>query len=375
MIYLFYILIVIKLIISPLASKFNNIYIFLPDICLIFFCTILILKETSRKINFLFYLILFQILIVITSSVVNDINIINSIQNILRTLLPLSILVYLSFNSKLFLDDDLDRLGIQLCLLVIFLSFYAFINFEPELNKGITLLPSYFGGVHSSSYILLSSFFILFAIYQKNKNNLKIKLFYIAYIIFCLYMFVSGWAVRTILLSFILFYYVDFFSYKINKDPIKSFIFLFVLILSILTILIAFDFTNLDKLDQFSSGRLSMYNEKLILISNFTLKDFFLGKGYGSDLIISQVWWWGKYGTHNDYVTLFYENGILFMIAFIFLLIKLYKVLSTNIEKNLFIVILFTSLISNGFFVRPIAMYIIILSFLILKKNSKKINV
>jgi len=81
MIYLFYILIVIKLIISPLASKFNNIYIFLPDICLIFFCTILILKETSLKINFLFYLILFQILIVITSSVVNDINIINSIYN------------------------------------------------------------------------------------------------------------------------------------------------------------------------------------------------------------------------------------------------------------------------------------------------------
>jgi len=375
MIILFYFLILIKLIISPLSLKFNNFLIYLPDLFLVIVCIIFFLKETNRKKIFLFYLIFVQILIVIISSLVNDLSIISSVQNISRTLLPLAILVFLINEPRISLAYNLDKLGFYLCLAVIILSVYAFLNFEPEINRGLILLPSYFGGVHTSSYILLSSFFILFTIYFKNQNNFKIKLFYITYIILCFYMFSIGWAVRTILLSIILFFYLYFFSFKINKGPIKSFTFLFVLILIILLILNTFNLFNFQNLDQFSSGRLSMYKEKLILISNFSLKEFFLGKGYGSDLIFSQVWWWAEKGSHNDYITLFYENGILFMIIFLILLNKLYKLLSTNIEKSLFIIILFTSFISNGFLTRPIAMYVIILSFLILKKNSKEINV
>lgn len=375
MIYFLFFLILIKLIISPLSLKFNNIFIYLPDLFFIIFCIILFLKETNRKKIFLFYLIFVQILIVIISTIVNDVSLINSIQNISRTLLPLAILIFLINEPRISLEYNLDKLGFFLCLVVILLSVYAFFNFESEINRGLILLPSYFGGVHTSSYILLSSFFILFAIYFKNQNNFKIKLFYLTYIILCFYMFSTGWAVRTIFLSIILFFYLYFFSFKINKDPIKSFIFLLILILITLLILNTFNLINFQNLDQLSSGRFSMYKEKLILISNFTLKEFFLGKGYGSDLIFSQVWWWAEKGSHNDYITLFYENGILFMIIFIILLIKLYKLLSSNIEKNLFIIILFTSLISNGFLTRPIAMYIIVLSFLILKKNSKEINV
>jgi hypothetical protein len=375
MIILFYLLILIKLIVSPLSLKFNNFFIYLPDLFFLLFCIIFFLKETSRKKIFLIYLIFVQILIVIISSWVNDTSLFGSVQNISRTILPFAILILLINEPRISLEYNLDKLGIYLCFTVILLSVYAFFNFEPEINRGLILLPSYFGGVHTSSYILLSSFFILFAIYFKNQNNFKIKLFYLIYIILCFYMFSTGWAVRTIFLTFILFFYLYFFSYKINKDPIKSFIFLFILNLIILIILNTFNLINFQNLDQLSSGRLSMYNEKLILISNFTLKEFFLGKGYGSDLIISQVWWWAEKGSHNDYITLFYENGILFTTIFVILLIKLYKLLSTNIEKNLFIVILFTSLISNGFLVRPIAMYIIIFSFLILKKNLKEINV
>lgn len=375
MIYFLFFLILIKLIISPLSLKFNNIFIYLPDLFFIIFCIILFLKETNRKKIFLFYLIFVQILIVIISTIVNDVSLINSIQNISRTLLPLAILIFLINKPRISLEYNLDKLGFFLCLVVILLSVYAFFNFESEINRGLILLPSYFGGVHTSSYILLSSFFILFAIYFKNQNNFKIKLFYLTYVILCFYMFSIGWAVRTIFLSIILFFYLYFFSIKINKDPIKSFIFLLILIFITLLILNTFNLINFQNLDQISSGRFSMYNEKLILISNFTLKEFFLGKGYGSDSIFSQVWWWAEKGSHNDYITLFYENGILFMIIFIILLIKLYKLLSSNIEKNLFIIILFTSLISNGFLTRPIAMYIIVLSFLILKKNSKEINV
>ena len=374
MILLFYLLILIKLIISPLSLKFNNFFIYLPDLFFLLFCIILFLKETSRKKIFLLYLIFVLILIVIISSFVNDTSFFNSVQNISRTILPFAILIFLINEPRISLEYNLDKLGIYLCFTVIPLSVYAFFNFEPEINRGLILLPSYFGGVHTSSYILLSSFFILFAIYFKNQNNFKIKLFYLTYIILCFYMFSTGWAVRTIFLTFILFFYLYFFSYKINKDPIKSFIFLFILNLIILIILNTFNLINFQNLDQLSSGRLSMYNEKLILISNFTLKEFFLGKGYGSDLIISQVWWWAEKGSHNDYITLFYENGILFTTVFVILLIKLYTLLSTNIEKNLFIIILFTSLISNGFLVRPIAMYIIIFSFLIFKIDSKKIN-
>ena len=211
MILLFYLLILIKLIISPLSLKFNNFFIYLPDLFFLLFCIILFLKETSRKKIFLLYLIFVLILIVIISSFVNDTSFFNSVQNISRTILPFAILIFLINEPRISLEYNLDKLGIYLCFTVILLSVYAFFNFEPEINRGLILLPSYFGGVHTSSYILLSSFFILFAIYFKNQNNFKIKLFYLTYIILCFYMFSTGWAVRTIFLTFILFFYLYFF--------------------------------------------------------------------------------------------------------------------------------------------------------------------
>src|SRR5210317_870381 len=121
MIILFYFLILIKLIISPLSLKFNNFLIYLPDLFLVIVCIIFFLKETNRKKIFLFYLIFFQILIVIISSLVNDLSIISSVQNISRTLLPLAILVFLINEPRISLAYNLDKLGFYLCLAVIIL--------------------------------------------------------------------------------------------------------------------------------------------------------------------------------------------------------------------------------------------------------------
>ena len=121
-----------------------------------------------------------------------------------------------------------------------------------------------------------------------------------------------------------------------------------------------------------------MYTEKFDIIKSFTISQIILGTGYGSDLIVSEIWWWGERGSHNDFLTFFIENGVIFLLLYAALLKDIYIMLKNNTQKILFLSIIFTSCVSNGFLSRSISLYLIIFIIICLKnynlKNNTKIS-
>ena len=380
MLNLFFCTVILKLLITPLgygnnnSAFFINEYLFFfPDIILMIICFIIYVKETNRKKNFLSLLILFQALIVLLSNIINEISLIESLKNISRTLTPLALIYLLSFQKNIIDHEKLLKLGVSLIIIISLLNFYAFINFSPEYNRTERFLPSYFGGVHTSSYILLSTYFLLFIVYETSQKSFAFKIFLTIYTIFCLYMFMLGWAVRTILLSFSLFHILNYLSKKNFKNPFSNFLIIFFTIIFLTLVLLEFNIIFIENIDLLASGRISMYDEKFSLIRNFTIAEFSFGKGFGSDLIFTEVWWWDTKGSHNDFITIFFENGILFFILFVITLNNIYKLLENELLKIIFLTMIATSLLSVGFMARPIPSYLMVLVFLI-STNYKKIN-
>ena len=50
---------------------------------------------------------------------------------------------------------------------------------------------------------------------------------------------------------------------------------------------------------------------------------------------------------------------------------NIYKLFTSNLEKSIFLTIIFTSLISTGYLVRPMAMYVMVLALLIINNYAK----
>ena len=114
-----------------------------------------------------------------------------------------------------------------------------------------------------------------------------------------------GWGVRTILISFLLFHILYYLSIKNIGNPFSNFLKIFITLLVLIVILLQTNIISFDNIDLVSSGRISMYYEKFSLIRNFSITEVLLGKGFGSDLIFTDVWWWDTKGSHNDFITIF----------------------------------------------------------------------
>lgn len=113
-------------------------------------------------------------------------------------------------------------------------------------------------------------------------------------------------------------------------------------------------------LDKISSGRLTMYGDKFELLGSYTFIEILFGRGFGSDLIVTEKWWWDEKGSHSDYITYVIENGIFYLLTFLVVILSLIRI---NRKTNLIIIslvfgYLLTSLISNGIAVRPLAGYV-----------------
>ena len=86
----------------------------------------------------------------------------------------------------------------------------------------------------------------------------------------------------------------------------------------------------------------------------------FLEEGAGSDFITTESWWYDDKGSHSDFLTFTVENGIPYLLLFIFLIVTIipyYKKINL-IYFSLLLGYFLSSLISNGIAVRPLAGYI-----------------
>jgi hypothetical protein len=243
------------------------------------------------------------------------------------------------------------------------LSFIAFLFFNPTFNRGIYRWPVFFSGLHTHNYVL-ASLFVGISYLLKEK-----KWWMFGFMLLSFLFLIVGYNVRTVIVFYFLFIIVmlylttGFFRYVYAKA---------ILFIPFFIGLIAIYFRDFD-FDRFSSGRLTMYAKKYDILQGYTFKDYLFGRGWGSDMVKTTEWWWEEKGSHNDFLTYVVENGIPFTIVFLILLLSL-LFLSKRISivlTTLIVGYLLTSLLSNGFAVRPLASYMFFLVFAYIYNSNK----
>ena len=156
---------------------------------------------------------------------------------------------------------DLNKLTFNFVKLCLVLTLIALMFFNPSSNRGPQkFLPIFFESIHTHSYVLVAIFIIVSKHLLDKKKRLLLLLFLVVSFSFLW----KGYQIRTAILVYLI--YIFFVLYKLHTFFkylwIKAFIYVPVIIL-----ILNFSFYSFD-LDEISSGRLSMYSEKVDQIKN-----------------------------------------------------------------------------------------------------------
>lgn len=356
--------------ILKLPSDFSTIieYILLP---LLVVFIVRNLKLFSKG-KFIFQVSIFLYFINILTGLLNGISLFSSINYSLKLFAPIYLffaLIIAHYKNGFDLKKNMKNV-IKVCLV---LTFIGLLFFDPSFNRGAFFLPIYFSGNHTHSYILVCCFIgISYLLFRSDKKKWMV-VFLLASFTFLL----VGYNIRTSLVLYLIYIIVmlylcnNMFKYLIVKG---------IIVILPLLILVVFIKYKVD-LDYFSSGRLSMYAEKIDQLSRNSFLEWTFGSGYGSDLIVIDAWWWEKKGAHSDVITYLVENGIIylgfFFLTIISLLILLGKI--NMIYCSLILGYFITGTISNGLLSRPLAAYVFftVLAFIyvdILSESNKTIK-
>ena len=243
-----------------------------------------------------------------------------------------------------------SRMAIGIAVLVVCLTYYGIVAYPMNINRGEEWLPTYFGGLHESAYILSSAAYLSMA-GSKIDTNLPSRAISYLVITFVLYVLFFGWGVRTVAFTsaaFLVFAYLI----RVGVRPTVLFSISALTSATLLLALFGLDLLDVATVSKFTSGRVEMYAEKINFLTNNSLGEWMFGHGAGSDLMVSRVWWVEK-GAHNDYLTFLTESGVIFMVGLIALLWNTARSIPSPHGQALFIFALLTSLGSNGYLTRP----------------------
>ena len=312
-----------------------------------------------------FLLTLFLFFFNILTSLFNSLDIISSITYTLKVCSPIYFLFVLIIHYKgshLRLNYNLKKI----IFYIIFLSIIALCFFNVSYNRGQERLPIYFSGLHTHNYIL-SLVFISISYFLRNRKYLLVL-----FLLGTFYFLFFGYNVRTALVFYFIFISsMLYYKSKSFKSLLNLFLVFSPIILGFLIVIFR-DFN----FDEFSSGRITMYNEKINTLKSYNITELLLGRGRGSDLVTTTEWWFEKKGSHNDYLTFTIENGIIYTIIFVLTIISL---LFIKNRISIFVVALVlgyltTSVVSNGFALRPLASYLffLICAVILTNENTEK---
>ena len=305
------------------------------------------------KLKPLILLSFFMLGINMITGIINNVNLIDSVNYSLKIFSPFyffcAIITYHNKYKKTI--KTILLYTVKLCL---GLTVIGIIFFNPSYNRFQNYLPIYFDSIHTHSYVLLSVFIAIgYLIYRQNHKILLIGFLIISF----LFLFL-GYDVRTSLIMYLIFcitmLYLVSDVFKILFIKVLVFVPLIVLLLFLIKI----------DLNQFSSGRTTMYTEKFDLLSTYNTTDWMFGRGFGSDLIKTDIWWWDKKGSHSDLLTFLVENGVIYSMFFLIFLYNLIMLIKKPNIIFLCIVLgmIVSSTISNGIMIRPLAGYVFYLT-------------
>jgi O-antigen ligase len=179
-----------------------------------------------------------------------------------------------------------------------------------------------------------------------------------------------GYKARNAELAFILFFVSFYFFESKYSTSLRSTIFFMSSIFFIIFIFLINGFFTLDW-NEISSGRLLSWNERINILISYDFGTLFFGQGYGADIMKTKQWWWDEKPSHNDFLSLIFNSGLLSFLLFIIIFYKLFKN-ANSFQKSLIIFIIITSTTNTGYLGRPIQFLYLIIIYLLSNTLSKK---
>lgn len=306
----------------------------------------------------------------IFTSIVTGVNLIDSIEYTLKLGAPvLFFMCLIAYNNKHGLN--IKKLMKQLVVICFGLTLIGILIFDPSFNHYRNWLPVYFASLHTHNYLLVALFIaIAYYMYTQGKQ-LSLLLFFIVSFLF-LY---KGYQIRSALVFYAV--YIVAALFVMHKD-FQKLISKAILLLPFGVILFFTLSANFD-LNKYSSGRVTMYEEKYQMLQEYDAIDYLFGKGRGADFITTSDWWYEEKNSHNDLLTFLVENGVPYALLFLLLLLSI--VFNTGKLRLLFAALVFgylcTSLLSNGIALRTTAGYVIFitLAFIQIYKKPARVEV
>ena len=306
-----------------------------------------------------------------------DSSIVGSLKSSLRFFLPIlvanQLILYRKSNNY---THRIRRTGFLVFILLHSLLIVGFLFLPASHNRGEVWAPAYFQGLHSTAYVVLSSYFIFQALLSRTaRYRLQWE---VLYILFTFYYISELFGVRTALVSLVAFILLRCTYMLKSKHLIAS-----IVVLCTGTFLFFLVYADpigdgLTLYTSLSSGRLAMYSQKIEQLRHNSIISWFIGNGFNSDLITSKIWWWEAKGAHNDFITILVERGVMGMILFFMIMRNLYIALTVGAKDSILIKMMLVSLFissafSNGIIVRPVAAYVFFLALVLVSTRGDDI--
>ena len=262
----------------------------------------------------------------------------------LRLMTTIAVLVHFGHERPVMLP----RLLVVLCVSVLVAALWAVATGAP-VNYADTMRPATFTGglegVHSSGYVVTAALVGTIVLWRRGwlgaGRSLAIGLPLLA--------LVAAYQVRTTWLMVSVFIFTSLFLHLRAQGDNKAMI---LPIGGIIVALLAFTFGGEVNYAEVSSGRTSAYEERLELIAARPPLEFLFGTGPGSEVLPSTIWWWEAKNSHNDFIDLTIQLGVVGLALFLLLLAATWRMLD-DVRLPLYMAFVVSSLFSNGLLARP----------------------
>ncbi len=247
-------------------------------------------------------------------------------------------------------------LVLQLCrvtlALVWGLACLALVFLPPSLNRGgEKFWPVYFASLHTASYLMVVCAALSLYLFEAGQLGRRLLIGLVA--CSCVLIF-YGWGVRTSMVAALAFGLV-YVGQRSRMLPLAVLLAVaFGLALGLVPLLLGIvHLPTWEEMVEMSSGRVSMWLQKAAILADSGLAEWLFGHGEGSDWIVSEVWWWSAKDSHNDFIRLLNQQGLVGLGLVLAMLVTWAGVFPRGVAAPLLTALAASTAFSNGIMFRP----------------------
>lgn len=283
--------------------------------------------------------------------------------------LSLSVFPLLLLLHRQKIETKIPKYFFYWVILLVFVSL-IYVVMSPTVYYGEKYRLAFLAaGPHSSAYSIAIIYLFVFWGYVNNYIN---KSSFYTFTLISLYI-LYGYGARNVELGVFLFI-VSYLFFQSNLNKGKKFFLLYFLFTILIVIGFTFyDFmpTNSFDINEFSSGRIYVWLERVIILINLSWEKIIFGQGYGADIMTTEQWWWDAKASHNDFLSFIFNGGIVLFVLYVLIFAKMFRA-GTNFQKSAVMFLVITSATNTGLFMRPIHLFFFLFLFLIDRLALKK---